>query len=496
MVNYRKKHCKICGSLFKPINPNQRYCSDKCKEEGTKQLARIRDRRRNRKKYGYKEYHRKCEACGKEFTTYYSKKRYCGSEECEKERICRKNQKIYKRLGKEYSRIKYRKYYENNKELCRLRKAIKYREIHNIDKEYIPKGFHKHTIDFVREYVEQFGYKLLSNEYVNNDTPIKLLCPEGHEWETTFHRFKDASARCFRCYVSNNYTSKPEQKVLDYFKEHYPNLELVHCDRRQIAPKELDLYFPEYRIAVEICGLYWHSEISGNTPKSYHYDKLMECYKKGIRLITVFEDEINNKFDIVMSRILTALNLIDKKYYASQCNIKEITNEEANEFYKLYHIQGSTQAIKSWGLFYSNQLLQAVSIGKVIRKHTSSDGVIELKRFCTKNYVTVASGFSKLFKVIKEYCKLNNLSTIKSYCDMRYSNIFNPIYEVVGFNLIDYTKYTPHYIKNGKRFRNISLRKTAEERKPGLTEFKLRLRQGYDRIWDCGHRTYVYSIED
>ena len=78
---------------------------------------------------------------------------------------------------------------------------------------------------------------------------------------------------------------------------------------------------------------------------------------------------------------------------------------------------------------------------------------------------------------------------------MRYGNIFKPVYEVLGFTLEGYTKYTPHYTKSGKRYRNISLRKTPEERLTGKTEWELRKEQGYDRIWDCGHRTYIYKID-
>jgi hypothetical protein len=77
---------------------------------------------------------------------------------------------------------------------------------------------------------------------------------------------------------------------------------------------------------------------------------------------------------------------------------------------------------------------------------------------------------------------------------MRYANIFNPVYEVLGFELLTMTKYTPHYCINGDRYRNMSLRKTPEERLTGKTELELRLEQGYDRIWDCGHRTYVFNI--
>ena len=77
---------------------------------------------------------------------------------------------------------------------------------------------------------------------------------------------------------------------------------------------------------------------------------------------------------------------------------------------------------------------------------------------------------------------------------MRYANIFKPVYEVLGFELTNFTKYTPHYFKQQKRYRNYSLRKTPEERLTGKTEWQLRKEQGYDRIWDCGHRTYEYII--
>ena len=61
---------------------------------------------------------------------------------------------------------------------------------------------------------------------------------------------------------------------------------------------------------------------------------------------------------------------------------------------------------------------------------------------------------------------------------MRYANIFKPVYEILDFELTGLTKYTPHYFKNGVRYRNYSLRKTPEERLLGKTEFELRKEQG------------------
>ena len=101
-----------------------------------------------------------------------------------------------------------------------------------------------------------------------------------------------------------------------------------------------------------------------------------------------------------------------------------------------------------------------------------------------------------MFKFSKDVINTDfpSVEFLKSFCDMRYANIFNPVYEVLGFTLKCKTNYTPHYCKGQKRYRNFSLRKTPEERLTGKTEWELRREQGYDRIWDCGHRTYVYDV--
>jgi hypothetical protein len=494
-MKYKNKICVICGIEFTPTGSKQKFCIN-CKTEGDKLSNRIRDKKRSRVNNGYKEYTRNCLACGKEFTTYYKKKLYCGNEECDKERIRRKNYITNTRRDKLLESLRYKDYYERNVDLCRHKKALKYRESTGSTTPYINRVY-KRSYEFVKEYVTQYGYTLITNKdfYKNTHSKILLLCPEGHTWETTFHGFRDVGdtrgARCIHCYTSNNYTSRPEQKLVDYFKTNYPNINLIHNDRTQISPLELDLYFPSHSLGIEVCGLYWHSEVSGGKNRSYHYDKMIKCADKNIRLITIFEDEIRDKFDIVVSRILVALGIIKNKVFARKCVLSEISVGVANSFFKENHIQGASTALKAWGLYYNGELVAACSVGNVGRKHAGGSNMVELKRFCSKLNLIIVGGFSKLFKLVIDYYKGY---IIKSYCDMRYGNIFNPVYELSGFTLLGSTKYTPHYIKNGKRFRNFSLRKTPEERLTGKTEFELRLSQGYDRIWDCGHRTYVYGL--
>jgi hypothetical protein len=466
---YKDKVCLLCKKDFTPNNPNQKYCVN-CKDDGRRVADRKRDRLRNRKKNKYKERIVKCEICCIEFTTYYKKKKYCGSDECEKTRKHLNSVKIQNKIN-----IKRK----HNRMLTR----IKYNSIKIIEMV----SFVNNTNYQVSDYNTDFGVG-------SHNIVLTLLCPNGHEWKTTFHNFKDNNNRCLHCYSTNNYVSRIEQKIRDFLENNYPELDVIYNDRKQISPKELDFYFPRAKLAVETCGLYWHSEILGKTSRYYHYEKMMSCFSKGIRLITVFEDELNNNFDVVMSRILQALGVQKRRIYARKCVVKEITTTEANIFFRRCHTQDNSTALKVWGLFYNDDLVSVCSVDKVIRKHTSSDNILELKRFCTLPYTVVIGGIEKLFKKVKEFATKVDSSIIKSYCDMRYANIFNPVYEVLGFELIGTTKYTPHYIKNGLRYSNSSLRKTTEEQMTNKTEFELRKSQGYDRIWDCGHRTYVYTL--
>ena len=466
MVVFKNKCCIVCDELFTPTSPKQKFCVT-CRDLALKTSQAIRDSKRNRIKYNI--LHTKvCNICGSSFTTYDSKRKYCGSAFCESQR--KKQNGFLVDIRRNIIR-------KNN------RKLLKYRNQGAILKS-------------IKEYLNNHNYKLLTvRKYKNtHESTLEVICPNGHLWATTFHNFKDNSNRCAICYNQNNYVSKPEQILRYFISENFPDINVVYNDRTVISPKELDIYFPDKNLAIEICGLYWHGEISSGKSKDYHYIKMINCFNKGIRLLTIFEDELYDYKDVVLSRVRQALGAPLRKVYARKCQVKEITSKEANNFYNLNHIQGKSTALIRYGLYYKDELMCVGSLGKLGRKHTSNVTTLELKRFCTLPNVSVVGGIGKIFKLMKQYALENNIKEIRSYCDMRYANIFKPVYEVLGFELLTYTKYTPHYFKNQKRYRNISLRKTSEERLLDKTEWELRKEQGYDRIWDCGHRTYIYKI--
>jgi uncharacterized protein with PIN domain len=100
----------------------------------------------------------------------------------------------------------------------------------------------KLTYEYVKDYIEGFGYKLLSTEYINNKTKLKLQCPKGHIYNVRFDSFKKGN-RCSTC--NNNskrltytevkgYVEKFGYKLLSKeYKNNHTKLKL-QCDNYHI----------------------------------------------------------------------------------------------------------------------------------------------------------------------------------------------------------------------------------------------------------------------
>lgn len=75
----------------------------------------------------------------------------------------------------------------------------------------------KYTYKEVKEYIEKFNYKLLSDKYIGIDSNLEVECPQGHIFSPTFHNFLHNASRCPTCngglahtyeYVKNRIESK------------------------------------------------------------------------------------------------------------------------------------------------------------------------------------------------------------------------------------------------------------------------------------------------
>lgn len=55
------------------------------------------------------------------------------------------------------------------------------------------------SYDEVKNYIESFGYKLLSKEYIRAKEKLKMECPNGHKLEMSYDNFHSSGNRCKEC---------------------------------------------------------------------------------------------------------------------------------------------------------------------------------------------------------------------------------------------------------------------------------------------------------
>ena len=288
-------------------------------------------------------------------------------------------------------------------------------------------------------------------------------------------------------------TSRPEQEMQDWVKS--LGLEVICNDRKAISPKELDIYIPSKNLAIEFDGLYWHSVEKDATKEDInkHLSKTIECEKRGIRLMHIFEDEWNNKKDIVKSMIASACGIYERKVFARNCTCREISKEEALEFIKHNHLQDTEQKAVAYGLFYNDELLQVCTFRKNFAQRSNKE--LELARMCTLLNTQVVGGFSKLLKYAMEDM---GETSITSFVDRRLFNAAG--YMASGWEIDGEASEPRYFYTDGivrenrqKYMKKLCLNKWPEF-DDSMTEKDMCYQKGLRRIYDCGCIKVRYTI--
>lgn len=151
----------------------------------------------------------------------------------------------------------------------------------------------------------------LSHTYKNINDKITWKCDKGHIWKATLNNVKNNKTWYPKCCFN---APKAQQDIEKFIND--LGFATIFNDKQLISPKELDIYIPEKKIAIEYCGLYWHGEnTSKNSAKNRHIDKLNMCNNIGVRLITIFEDEwlfkqeqVKNRLSIILEATLPVIS--------------------------------------------------------------------------------------------------------------------------------------------------------------------------------------------
>lgn len=283
--------------------------------------------------------------------------------------------------------------------------------------------------------------------------------------------------------------STPQRQIQEFLNDEL-NEKLLYNNRKLIEPLELDIFVPSLNLAIEFCGIYWHSEIKKE--KNYHFNKLSLCRKKGIRLITIFEDEWYERKNQVKNYLLSVINKNSIKIGARQTDIKNISIEEASKFLNQTHIQGSGRIEKAFGLYYQDNLVGIITGSKHHRQGFENIYVLNRLSFCSN--VSIVGGASKLLEALKQYAKSNGYIKLISWSDNRWSE--GNVYKKLNFELEEEFGPDYSYVKGATRMSKQSCQKKflIKRGANGNTENEMAISLGYSRIWDCGKKRWALKL--
>lgn len=158
----------------------------------------------------------------------------------------------------------------------------------------------------VKTYVESYGYKLLSTEYVDNYLKITTICPKGHRYDARFGNFKTG----YRCSICNQSSGSSEvrrilEKLNINFKQEY---KFKDCKFKSYLP--FDFYLPDHNILIEFDGGQHYKIVDhfGGFDafvelKIRDTIKNIYCEKNNIKLIRIPYWEFDNIETILMNEI-------------------------------------------------------------------------------------------------------------------------------------------------------------------------------------------------
>lgn len=264
---------------------------------------------------------------------------------------------------------------------------------------------------------------------------------------------------------------------------------------------EIDVFAPEILLGVECHGNLWHSYnpeskyFKGRSDKNYHRKKLEAAEAAGIRLMQFFEDEINDKFDIVASMILNAVGR-SERIYARKTESKIIDSKTARAFCEANHINGYAQSRLQIGLYRGDELVSVMTFSP--SRYEKRQGAWEIVRFCSILNHTVVGGASKLIAAARERVG-SEMDCLLTYADLMHGT--GNGYRACGFKEIGRTEVGYFWYSDNtgresrQKYQRHKLEKVFNEAFPKeMTENDIMFSKGYRKIYNAGNAKFILEF--
>lgn len=219
------------------------------------------------------------------------------------------------------------------------------------------------------------NYNFNEEEYKTCKDKLKITCDKGHVFLTTPDEIINADRTCTVC--SKGYQrSKSEVEVFDFISKY---IKCEHNNRKILEGKELDIFIPSIKLAIEFNGIYWHRE--GNK-RTKHIDKKNMCLDKNINLIHIYEDDWVNRKDAVKTKLLSLIFIAKNETINLSIGDFDIIQGDSKieEIYNKNRLHKDITYEKTIFLKYSGQILGIASYQKYKNTVFIKD-IITLKGF-------------------------------------------------------------------------------------------------------------------
>ena len=321
---------------------------------------------------------------------------------------------------------------------------------------------------------DKYDYSKAVYEGINKK--IEIICPKHGSFWMSPENHCNGKQDCPKCMLGIS-TSKQEKSLGAFLNSLNIKWEK---DRDILNGKELDIYIPDLKIAIEYDGIYWHNNVN-------NYFKYEECRKKGIRLIQITEWEWYQQREKIENYLKDTLTKKTIKIYARKCEIREIDTKTYKNFCVENHLQGYGAAAIKIGLFYNNELIQIMSFSKARFKKYE----YEMIRECSKNGYTIIGGKSKLLKYFEKTYKPKNLV---SYCEK--NKFSGDSYLKLGFKLDRESQPGYNYYKGKSKYNRLNFQKhklknLLENFDENLSEWENMKNNGYKKLFDYGNFVFI-----
>lgn len=295
-------------------------------------------------------------------------------------------------------------------------------------------------------------------------------------------------------------------------------------DRQIIKPRELDFYLPEQHIAIEVSPIRTHNsnkfrhEFVAPKPSTYHYTKYKHCKTLGIKLLTLFQKDLEeptwSNITVPMLKFQLTQH-VEHVYYGRDVVIEKVDKKVAKKFLNQWHTDGAVAFNTAYGVFnQQHQLLGIAALAKPQVPKYKQMNLLELKRLAWRSDVQVRYGLSKLVSQIKaNYC--NQFNGLLSYSNNNLGD--GSSYAKAGFKFIKETGpqlmfinprhpqdhyswsiATPWGAKSGVLAKTFGSQEMTRNEAQKVVETELPHRadrgKGYDAQYDSGNKVWIYQF--